>query len=304
MVTNNDEKEQIVPTDVVPTETGNSDIAVEETPPSEEALMDENIDSGKTSENTVPIDDSNILKYFPSIEITDANRAELSDAAEKLAEYDVLKPKFEKMKEQNRVWVSILNDPTDNYALAKTINDCRNGENFWSAAAKYVDFKSIEPTDGEPEYANVQKRLDNLSAMEAQAKQDEEMRAMFAENEQKSGEIVDQFIADKGYTPEQTTQFLDELGDHLDSFYKRTFSPRMLEAIHKNIVWDTEIGNAQEIGKQMGMAEVGNKRISDLQEKEIANETGDGMPDLMGVGMKEKAVRPQSYKEKFLDGII
>jgi hypothetical protein len=281
--------DQVVPVEeVMPSET-------KETLPSEEGLMDENIDVAE-----VP-DDSNISTYFPNIEITDANRAELSEAAGKLAEYDVLKPRFENMKEQNREWISILND---DQSLAQTINDTCNGGNFWSNAAKYVDFKSIEPAEGEPEYENVQRRLDNLSAMEAQKQKEEEMSAMFAENEQKSGEIVDQYIADKGYTPEQTSQFLDALEDHLNAFFNRTFSPRMLDAIDKSINWDTEIGNAQEIGKQIGMAEIGNKKISDLQEKEIANETGDGMPDLMGVGMKEKVVKPQSYKEKFLDGVI
>jgi hypothetical protein len=60
------------------------------------------------------------------------------------------------------------------------------------------------------------------------------------------------------------------------------------------------MGNATEIGKEIGKAEIGNKRIDDLKEKELASETGDGMPDLMGVGMKEK----QSQKlDPFIEGL-
>jgi hypothetical protein len=296
---NEEIKDQVLPTEEIAPVVEDTESVPEEAMPSEKAIMDENIDEAASPEE-IP-DDSNIAAYFPDVEVTPENRAELADAATKLAEHEIMAPKFERMKEQNRKWISVL---ADDQALAQAINDTVNGGNFWANAAKYVDFNSIAPAEGEPEYENVQRRLDNLSAMEAQQKQDAEMAAMFAENEQKSGELVDQFITDKGYTPEQTTQFLDELGDHLDSFYKRTFSPRMLEAIHKSIVWDTEMGNATEIGKEIGKAEIGNKRIDDLKEKELASETGDGMPDLMGVGMKEKVVKPQSYKEKFLDGVI
>jgi len=267
--------------------------------PSEEAMMDENMGNTEADENNEPTDDSNIQQYFPNVEVTDANREELSKASEELAEYEVIKPKFDKLKEQNRKWISVLNDEPE---LAQAMMDTINGGSFWANAAKYVDLGSVAPAEGEPEYANVQKRLDNLSAKEQEAAKRSETEKRWQENEMKSAQVLEDFKNQNNIPDEQFDKFCEAISEILNAFYDRNLSVRLLNGIWKEMNWDSEMENNKAIGEQIGKAKVGNARIADLQEKELANEKGDGMPDLMGAPKKEPI--PKSYGQKWMEGVL
>lgn len=212
--------------------------------------------------------DATINKYFPNVEITDANRSDLEDAAKKLEHY-------EKIKGVQREIAALFNAEPD---LAQAFIDYRNGEDFFVALSKYIDFDSVKPVEGEPNYEkyqeNVSSRMKRLEEIEGKTQKRQS-------NEQKSIEVLKQFKADNNMSDEDFDKFFTSVAQILDAAFDGELTVDLLEAMYYRMNRDTELESARSMGEVAGK----NAKISTLKQKSMDLETGDGLPDLNGGSM-------------------
>lgn len=214
--------------------------------------------------------DESIKKYFPTTEITDANRSELSSAATALEELETIKPKYEKLLTNNRELIAFFNA---NPEAASAMSDALKGEDFWMAAAKYVDLASIAPIEGEPDFEkwnqNKEARMSKLSEKENWDKE-------IAENESSSIDALKQFKAEHQMEDEDFDKFWSYMEPIITAVMRKKLTAELLESIYYRMNRDGELANAKEEGR----TEMANTRISDFMDKDETAQVGDGMPDM------------------------
>lgn len=239
---------------------------------------------------TQEVDNSPISQYFPNVEITEGNRAELEDAVSKLAEYEGMKAKMDKIIAANRELMAIIND---NPMIADILIDLRDGVPADVALRKHVDLEAENPVDGEepnPAYAEAKKtRMSRLEEKEKRKK-------MYADNEAKSIEALRQFKEDKKMTDEDYQTFFDSVLKILSAAFDGELSQQLLESIYYALNKDADL----DASKQMGIVEGRNEKILNKIQKED-DQVGDGLPALNG-GNKPRETETRS-EDPFLADI-
>lgn len=243
---------------------------------------------------TQEVDNSSISQYFPNVEITEGNRAELEDAANKLAEHESMKAKMDKIIAANRELMAIIND---NPMIADILIDLRDGVPADVAFRKHVDLEAEKPVDGEepnPAYAEAKKT--RMSRLEEKEKR----KQMYADNETKSIDALRKFKDEKRMPDEDFDNFFKSLSQIISAAFDGELSQQLLESVYYSLNRDADL----ETSKQLGVVEGRNEKILSKIQKED-NQAGDGLPVLNGANKPaETSNKEKSYAEKFLDGII
>jgi hypothetical protein len=257
-------------TGVIPEETPIAETSTEEILPTPDETEQT---TEAIPEATPEADNSAISQYFPNVEVTEANRAELEDASTKLSEYEGNTAKMEKINAANRELMAIL---SDNEWVAEMLIDLKNGVPPDVALAKQVDLEAAKPIEGEaPNPAYEEAKKTRMSRMEEKDKR----KQMYADNETKSIEALRKFKEEKQMPDEDFDNFFKALTQIISAAFDGELSQNLLESIYYSLNRDADM----EASKQIGVVEGRNEKIlNKIQSEE--EQAGDGLPNLNGTG--------------------
>lgn len=237
---------------------------------------------------------SEISKYFPNVEVTDANRDELESAVMVMGEHEEMKPRHEKMSASQKELAVIINA---NPELRGTLLDLRDGASWAEAVARNIDTETLTPAEGDPD-----REKWGVAKQERTAAHEKKMQRQqtIKDNEEKAQQVLNSFKDRHELDDESALKFIQFADGLLGAAFDGDLTDNLLEGLYYIQNRDTDIENA----KKDGELSQKNANIEDYRDKE-EDVKGDGIPDLTaGSSVKETNKRPASFGANFMKGVL
>jgi len=176
--------------------------------------------------------------------------------------------------------------------IANFMDDVMKGASPEIAIARNFDTDNIQPQDGDPDYDEWEKALQERKKKTADlSKFQEELDA----NKVESSKIFDKFAEEKGYDEAKMDEFLGEVDKFLSDIYRGRVTMDFLKAIEKAMNYGKDVADAAEQAK----IDARNEKIE--LKKEKLKPKGDGIPNLTPTGETADAPKKEEdYADKLL----
>ncbi len=223
------------------------------------------------------------MKYLkgmnPDAEINDDNYGTMLEKS-----FSEMAPKMERFNKANDKFKQMMNaEPV----MAKVMADVSQGSKFVPALARYVDFSSMTPVEGDPDYteweANNAKRMEEWTASQERNKSIEE-------NVAKSEATVSSWMEKKQLKDEEAKSFASFVTELFDKAYSGEVTENFLNRMFQAWKYEDDVKTAEEVGITKGK----NAKIMEEKFDEEKAKTGDGMPFVDGGKAKEEETKKES----------
>ena len=213
-----------------------------------------------------------------------------SDIDSELGEMDEFKSKTTAV---NKRLVGVLRSYPE---VAKFIRDISKGSSIEEALARNFDLEAIKPIEGEANYDEWNKGLEDRKTS---LKEADDYREGVNSNAQVSAKTMETFIANNKISEDKALEFAEMVDAILMDAVDGKIEEATLTALYTAVTHDEVLSNEVE------KATVGAKNaiIKDEMAQLEANKKGDGMPNIApsGKAKKKKTVAPQSSWEDAID---
>ena len=257
------------------TDTSTTDAADEEAA----QVVDEVLGDESGAEAT--IEEPNLIsKYFPNVEVNEANQAELDDVVNRL----------EKLLDVNKTLAALF---SSDERIKKAIFDWRDGDRFEVAVNRYYDFANLDTSDDPDLETARNQRMENYDASEKR-------KSDIGNNEKASLEALQQFVESKEMDDDGAMSYKKFVVSFLDKAFEGSLTPEFFDHMYKLMDYDNETKRIADTAREEGENTAANKKIDDFMEKED-QQKGNGLPELGGGG--EVVNDSKATKDPFLSDL-
>jgi len=183
----------------------------------------------------------------------------------------------------------------ENPELLAVVRDVLKGASIAVAIARNVDIDELKPMEGDPDYEEWGKAAETRKSTAAErAKMAQELSA----NLDMSAKEVEAFASENGFDEEKTNKLLADIDVFVGDVVRGKLTKNTLAKFMKAIDYETDIAEAEKVGEVKGKNAAYTKKKADKEQ-----DTGDGLPELIGSGAAMKPEKKAMPKDPFMEAM-